>query len=136
MDFFKSIKLAAAAMTAQSGRMRIIAENIANSDSTADTAGGDPYRRKVPVFKNELDREMGINRVNLASITYDKSAFGKKLDPGHPAADADGYIKTSNVDGLVEMVDMREAQRSYEANMNVIKSTRSMIGQTLELLRR
>ena len=136
MDFFKSIKLAAAAMTAQSGRMRIIAENIANSDSTADTAGGDPYRRKVPVFKNELDREMGINRVNLANITYDKSPFGKRLDPGHPAADADGYIKTSNVDGLVEMVDMREAQRSYEANLNVIKSTRSMIGQTLELLRR
>ena len=136
MDFFKSIKLAAAAMTAQSGRMRIIAENIANADSTADKAGGDPYRRKVPVFKNELDREMGFNRVELAKVTYDKSPFGQKLDPGHPAADANGYIKTSNVDGLVEMIDMREAQRSYEANLNVIKSTRSMIGQTLELLRR
>ena len=136
MDFFKSIKLAAAAMTAQSGRMRIIAENIANADSTSDTPGGDPYRRKVPVFKNELDREMGFNRVKLADITYDRSSFGKRLEPGHPAADADGYIKTSNVDGLVEMVDMREAQRSYEANMNVIKSTRTMIGQTLELLRR
>ncbi len=136
MDFFKSIKLAAAAMTAQSGRMRVIAENIANSDSTADKAGGDPYRRKIPVFKNELDREMGFNRVNLEKIIHDKSPFGKKLDPGHPAADADGYIKTSNVDGLVEMVDMREAQRSYEANLNVIKSTRTMIGQTLELLRR
>lgn len=136
MDFFKSIKLAAAAMTAQSGRMRVIAENIANSDSTADKAGGDPYRRKIPVFKNELDREMGINRVNMTKIIYDTSSFGKKLQPGHPAADADGYIKTSNVDGLVEMVDMREAQRSYEANLNVIKSTRSMIGQTLELLRR
>ena len=136
MDFFKSIKLAAAAMTAQSGRMRIIAENIANADSTADKAGGEPYRRKVPVFKNELDREMGFNRVKLADITHDMSAFGQRLDPGHPAADENGYIKTSNVDSLVEMVDMREAQRSYEANMNVIKSTRSMIGQTLELLRR
>ncbi len=136
MDFFNSIKLAAAAMTAQSGRMRVIAENIANSDSTADKPGGEPYRRKIPVFKNELDRELGINRVNLNKVIYDKSPFGMKLDPGHPAADADGYIKTSNVDGLVEMVDMREAQRSYEANMNVIKSTRSMISQTLELLRR
>jgi flagellar basal-body rod protein FlgC len=136
MEFLKSIKIAASGMLAQSGRMRVIAENLANSNSTANRPGEDPYRRKVPTFQNVMDRELGANRVEMSKVVRDKSEFGKRYDPGHPAADANGYIRTPNVKTTLEMMDMREAQRSFEANLNVIETSRSMMSRTIDLLRR
>jgi flagellar basal-body rod protein FlgC len=135
MDFIKSIAIAASGLKAQAGRMRIISENIANADSTAQTAGGDPYRRKIPTFTSEVDRALGAQVVGLGPIRADQSAFISKHMPGHPSADANGYVKYPNVNSLVEMTDMREAQRSYEANVNVIGATRRMIQRTLEILK-
>ncbi|MCB1478690.1 MAG: flagellar basal body rod protein FlgC [Tepidamorphaceae bacterium] len=135
MDILKSIMVAASGLKAQSGRMRVIAENLANTDSTATRPGGDPYRRKIPVFKTALDRELGVETVELDKITRDRSDFGTRLEPGHPAADDKGYVKVPNVNGLIETMDMREAQRSYEANLNVISSTRRMVMRTLDILR-
>lgn len=136
MDLMKSMLIAASGLKSQSGRMRIIAENIANAGSTAKEPGGDPYRRKVPTFKAELDREAGIERVKLGRIEQSKAEFGLRYEPGHPAADENGYVKTSNVNTLVETMDMGQAQRSYEANLNVINTSRRMLLATLDLLRR
>ena len=135
MDFLKSIAIAASALRAQSGRMRVISENIANADSTASKPGSDPYRRKIPTFRSELDRTLDANVVGLGRISSDQSDFRSKYEPGHPAADANGYVKYPNVNPLVEMTDMREAQRSYEANLNVIGATRRMIQRTIDILR-
>lgn len=135
MDLFKSIVAAASGLRVQSGRMKIIAENLANADSTAERAGQDPYRRKVPTFKGTLDREMGVRTVELGRVRPDQSAFRSRFDPGHPAADANGEVRLPNVNSLVETMDMREAQRSYEANLNVIASARRMITRTIEILR-
>lgn len=135
MDFMTSIKIAASGLRAQSGRMRVIAENIANADSTASSKGGDPYRRKMPSFRQVFDREMGATSVALGRIATDRSEFGVRYEPSHPAADDKGYVKTPNVNSLIETVDMREAQRSYEANLNVINATRRMLTKTLEILR-
>lgn len=135
MELLRSLKIAASGLGAQSQRMRIISENIANTDSTANVKGGDPYRRKVVTFTQELDRSIGATVVNSGKVKYDSSDFGLRFEPGHPAADEKGYIKTPNVDGMVEAMDMREAQRSYEANLNVITSARRMLAKTLEILR-
>jgi flagellar basal-body rod protein FlgC len=135
MDFLKSMAIAASGLKAQSGRMRVIAENIANADSTAPRAGADPYRRKIPTFKSEMDRALNAQTVGLGRVRTDQSDFRTKYEPGHPAADANGYVKYPNVNSLVEMTDMREAQRSYEANLNVIGATRRMIQRTIDLLR-
>ena len=135
MDFVRSIAVAASGLRAQSGRMRIIAENIANADSTADKAGADPYRRKIPTFGQHVDRELGATTVALGTVKKDETAFRTRLDPGHPAADAAGQVKLPNVNSLVETMDMREAQRSYEANLNIVSATRRMISRTLEILR-
>jgi flagellar basal-body rod protein FlgC len=135
MDFLKTISVAASGLKAQSGRMRVIAENIANADSTAERAGGDPYRRKVASFSQHFDRDLEANVVELGRIRPDQSAFRTKFEPGNPAADASGEVKLPNVNTLVETVDMREAQRSYEANLNLITATRRMISRTLEILR-
>jgi flagellar basal-body rod protein FlgC len=113
----------------------VVAENIANADSTGLTPGSEPYRRKTITFKNVLDREMGIEKVTVSSYGVDSTPFQKKYMPGHPAADAQGYVLYPNVEPVVEMVDMQEAQRAYEANVNVIDVTRSMISQTLSLLK-
>lgn len=115
--------------------MRIIAENIANADSTAQQPGGDPYRRKIASFRHALDRTLGAQIVGLARVQPDTSPFRVKYQPGHPAADANGYVKYPNVNTLVEITDMREAQRSYEASLNVIGATRRMIQRTLDILR-
>lgn len=131
----KSIFVAASGLKAQTGRMRVIAENIANADSVGAAPGQDPYRRQVPTFASELDRELGSRVVTLERIVPDRSDFGLRFDPGHPAADERGYVKTPNVSTLVESVDMREAQRSYQANLNVIQSTRQMLARTLDILR-
>ncbi|MEQ9520086.1 MAG: flagellar basal body rod protein FlgC [Parvibaculum sp.] len=136
MDLVKSMMIAASGMRAQSGRMRVLAENIANSQSTALTPGGDPYRRQIVTFQSELDREMGVNKVELGKPVADASAFELKYIPGHPAADENGYVKLPNVNGLVEALDMKEAQRSYEANLNMIQASRRMLSQTIDLLRR
>jgi flagellar basal-body rod protein FlgC len=127
--------LAGAGMRAQGDRLRVVAENIANADSTGLTPGSEPYRRKTITFKNVLDREQGIEKVTVASYGVDSSPFQKRYQPGHPAADAQGYVLYPNVQSVVEMVDMQEAQRAYEANVNVIDVTRSMISQTLGLLK-
>jgi flagellar basal-body rod protein FlgC len=135
MDLMASMKIAAAGLRAQGGRMRIIAENLANSSSTAAAPDEDPYRRRIPTFKQEFDRELGITTIKPGKIRLDQSDFGKRFEPGHPAADAQGYIKLPNVNALVESMDMREAQRSYQANLNIIGATRRMLARTLEILR-
>jgi flagellar basal-body rod protein FlgC len=135
MDFLKSIAIAATGLRAQSGRMRVIAENIANADSTAQQAGGNPYRRRIPTFRAEVDRTLDASVVGLGRVRTDPSDFRSKFEPGHPAADANGYVKYPNVNPLIEMTDMREAQRSYEANLNVISATRRMVQRTLDILR-
>jgi flagellar basal-body rod protein FlgC len=135
LDFIKSIAIAASGLRAQSGRMRVIAENIANADSTSHNAGAEPYRRKVPSFTSEVDRSLDARVVKLGRVHTDQSAFTTKHMPGHPAADASGHVKYPNVNPLVEMTDMREAQRSYEANINVISATRRMLQRTIEILK-
>jgi flagellar basal-body rod protein FlgC len=135
MDFVKSLAIAAAALRAQAGRMRVISENIANADSTAADAAGDPYRRRIPTFRSELDSALGVRVVSLGPVSEDQSDFPTKYEPGHPAADPSGMVKYPNVNTMVEMTDMREAQRSYDANVNVIGATRTMIQRTLDILR-
>lgn len=135
MDFVKSIAVAASGLRAQAGRIRVISENIANAESTPQRAGGDPYRRRVPTFRAEIDRALDAKVVGLGPVRTDQSAFRTKYEPGHPAADASGNVKYPNVNPLIEMTDMREAQRSYEANVNVIGATRRMIQRTLDILR-
>lgn len=135
MDVVKSIWVAASGLRAQSGRMRIIAENLANAESTAKTAGGDPYRRRMPTFASRLDRELGAQTVALGRVDTDKSDFTIKSEPGHPAADANGNVKYPNVNSLIETMDMREAQRSYEANLNVITVSRRMLQKTIDILK-
>ena len=135
MDFVKSIAIAASGLRAQAGRMRVISENIANADSAAQTAGGDPYRRRIPTFRAELDRSLEARVVSLGPVRTDPSQFQVKFEPGHPAADAAGNVKYPNVNSLVEMTDMRDAQRSYEANVSVVGATRRMIQRTLDILR-
>lgn len=135
MDFIKSMAVAASGLRAQAGRMRVISENIANADSTGQQPGADPYRRKIVSFRSELDRSIGANVVNLGRVAPDMSDFRTKFEPNHPAADANGYVKYPNVNSLVEMTDMREAERSYEANLNVITATRRMIQRTIDILK-
>jgi flagellar basal-body rod protein FlgC len=134
MDFVKSLAIAASGLRAQSGRMRVVSENIANADSTAQQPGGDPYRRRIPTFSAEIDRSLESTVVKLGRIRADPTDFRNRYEPGHPAADARGYVKYPNVDTLIETTDMRDAQRSYEANLNVISATRRMIQRTLAIL--
>lgn len=135
LDLVQTFHIAGAGMKAQSDRLRVISENIANADSTGSTPGAQPYRRKVITFKSALDRELGYEVVQSSKISADPSEFIKKYDPGHPAADAEGYVQYPNVNPMVEMVDLREAQRSYEANLNVIEASKAMLQQTISLLR-
>jgi flagellar basal-body rod protein FlgC len=135
MEFTKSLAIATSGLRAQSGRMRIIAENIANADSAPSGRGAEPYRRKIPTFTSHLDRETGATLVETGRVKRDASAFRTKYDPGHPAADAKGEVRMPNVNALIENMDMREAQRSYEANLNMVTATRKMIAQTLAILK-
>jgi flagellar basal-body rod protein FlgC len=135
MDLVRSISIAASGLKAQSGRMRVIAENLANADSTAPVPGGDPYRRKIPTFGSEFDQDLDARLVALGRIERDKTPFREEYEPGNPAADARGYVKLPNVNSLVEQMDMREAQRAYEANLNVVGAARRMIARTLDILR-
>ena len=134
-DFLSSLKIAATGLHAQTARMRIIAENLANADSAGKTPGEDPYRRKIPTFKAVMDKEVGGETVQIGRIALDQSDFNERYEPGHPAADANGYVKYPNVNSLLETMDMRQAQRSYEANLNVVTVTRQMLGATLDVLK-
>ena len=134
-DLSKSMNISAAGMKAQGTRLRIISENIANAGSTALTPNGEPYRRKLVTFGTTLNRELGTELVDVQKVSRDPSDFGLRYQPGHPAADASGYVKTANVNTLIEMTDMREAQRSYEANLRVMQAARSMLQRTIDLLR-
>jgi flagellar basal-body rod protein FlgC len=135
MDFIKSIAIAASGMRAQAGRMRIISENIANADSTAQTRGGDPYRRHIVTFHSEFDRELDAHVVTMGQVATDNSDFQVKHEPDNPMADAQGNVKYPNVNALIEVTDLRDAQRSYEANINVITATRRMLQRTLDILK-
>jgi flagellar basal-body rod protein FlgC len=123
-------------MRAQSTRMRIIAENIANANSTSQTAGGDPYRRKVATVKSDFDRELNATLVKPGKPVADMTEFRMQFDPGNPAADSKGYVKLPNVSSLIEVMDMREAQRSYEADISVMEASKAMLARTVDLLRR
>ena len=136
MDITTSLYVAASGMRAQSGRMRVIAENLANADSTAATANGDPYRRRIPTMSANFDNELKTTVVELGKPVEDQSDFRMQYEPGNPRADAQGYIKLPNVNSLVEMMDMRDAQRAYEANLQVMDAARAMLSRTIDLLRR
>lgn len=134
MDLLDAMAQAAKGMKAQGVRMRVISENLANAETTGSTQGADPYQRKIVTFKNMVDRTSGRHEVEVDKVTGDKSAFTMKFDPSHPAADGNGYVKMPNVNPLIELMDMREAQRSYEANLGVIDMARSMLMRTIDML--
>ena len=135
MDLTNAIKISASGMRAQGTRLRVVAENVANAESLGNTAADDPYRRKTITFENELDRKINADMVRISKIGRDQGDFNIFYEPHHPLADDKGYIKMPNVNTLIEMTDMREAERSYEANVSVIESSKSFIERTLELLR-
>ena len=135
MDISKAIAISASGMDAQTARLRVIAENLANQDSTGSKPGAEPYRRKTISFEDKLNSELGVSTVRVRNVGVDKSDLPKRYDPSHPAADADGYVRTPNVNSFVEIMDMREAQRSYSANLNVMEVTRTMLTRTIELLK-
>lgn len=131
----KAQRVALSGMKVQSQRLRVISENLANADSLPQTPDATPYRRKIVTFKQELDRSNGVNSVVVDKVRNDQSDFQRKLDPNHPAADRDGYVLAPNVNPLIELMDLREAQRSYEANLSVIGSSRKLISRTIEMLK-
>jgi flagellar basal-body rod protein FlgC len=135
MDLATSMLVAASGMRAQSARMRTIAENIANANSTSPTPGGDPYRRKVATMTSNFDRELNATMVQAGKPVADPTAFRMQYDPGNPAADKAGYIKLPNVNELVEIMDMREAQKAYEADLNAMSASKTMMARTVDLLR-
>jgi flagellar basal-body rod protein FlgC len=135
MDLKDSLQVSAAGLKAQGTRVRIIAENVANSESTAITPNGDPYRRKTVTFRDVMDRSSGVSTVRVDKVGTDKSEFGLKYDPSNPGANAQGYVKTPNIKPLIEMMDLKQAQRSFEANVSVIDTSKSMIQRTIDLLR-
>lgn len=134
-DFMTSIKIAGSGLNAQTARMRVIAENMANADSAGKTPGEDPYRRRIPTFHAILNNELDAYEVRVGRLSPDMSDFVSRYEPGHPAADEQGYVKYPNVNTLIETMDMREAQRTYEANLNVVTVSRQMLGRTLDILR-
>ena len=135
MDFDKTIQISASGLRAQGVRMRIIAENIANASTKPLAPDMDPYRRKLVSFKNELDREIGARTVSIAGISKDQTEFTKRFEPGHPGADREGYVKIPNVNAMIELMDMREAQRSYKANIKVIEAAKRMMMRTIDMLK-
>lgn len=134
-DIIRTMRISGSGMRVQGQRLRVIAQNIANANSLPQEPNENPYRRKVMTFKNEFDRATGLDTVRVNRVRPDMSDFGKRYEPNHPAADADGYVLTPNVNTIIELSDMREAQRSYEANMNVIKASKAMLNSAIELLR-
>jgi flagellar basal-body rod protein FlgC len=134
-DLFSSLKLSAAGMKAQGTRLRVISENLANADSLPTEPGKNPYRRKHITFKNVMNRQLGMPVITVDKIRPDTGEFQRRFEPNHPAADAQGYVLAPNVNSLVEMMDMREASRSYEANLSAIRTARTMMQGTIDILR-
>ncbi|MCZ6494572.1 MAG: flagellar basal body rod protein FlgC [Alphaproteobacteria bacterium] len=135
MDILKAMKLASAGMRAQGTRMRVVAENLANADTAPENVKSEPYRRKMVTFKNVLDRTMGVYKIRVDRIITDRTEFERKYDPGHPAADDRGYVTMPNVKTMIELMDMKQAQRSFEANLSVIQAAKAMLQKTIDLLR-
>lgn len=135
MDLAQALSISAAGMSVQTERLRVIAENLANQDSTGSYPGATPYRRKTTVFENVMDASLGADTVRVARVAADQSPFPQKYDPANPAADAQGYVRQPNVNSFVEMMDMREAERSYSANLNVMQASRSMLTRVIDLLK-
>jgi flagellar basal-body rod protein FlgC len=135
-DMSAALGVAASGLRAQTARMKVIAENIANANSTGTQPGAAPYTRQIPVFGQVLDRETGTSQVRMTGVQRDAAEFRLRYDPNHPAADGQGMVRLPNVNTLVESMDMREAQRAYEANLNVVESARAMLTRTIDLLRR
>jgi flagellar basal-body rod protein FlgC len=135
MSFDDTIKIASSGMTAQATRLRTIAENLANANSTGKTPGGDPYRRKLVTFKDQLDRATGSHLVGVSGFVQDQAPFELRYNPGHPAADANGFVKYPNVSSVVELNDLREAQRSYDANVDIIDASKTMLSRAIDLLK-
>jgi flagellar basal-body rod protein FlgC len=135
MELNKALDIAASGMAAQTTRLRVIAENLANQDTTGSTPGADPYRRKTVTFENRLDRQLGTATVRVKQVGRDSGDFQQRYDPSNPAANADGYVKLPNVNSLVEVMDMREAERSYSANLAVMQTSRTMLTRTIGLLK-
>jgi len=133
-DLKQAFRISNAGMKAQAQRLRVVSENLANADSLPTGPNDTPYRRKIVTFKNELDRKMGVTTLKVDKVLEDKADFVPKLDPGHPAADEDGFVLAPNVNPIIEMMDMQEAQRSYEANLTVLDNTRNMLRQTIGIL--
>mgnify|MGYP001478075317 CR=1 FL=1 len=134
-DIIRTMRISGSGLRTQGQRLRVIAQNIANANSIATDPNGKPYRCKVITFRNEFDKALGLDTVRVHKVRPDMSEFGKRFDPNHPAADTEGYVLTPNINTLVEMTDMREAQRSYEANLNVIKSSKKMLTNAIDILR-
>ena len=134
-DIIRTMRISGSGMRVQGQRLRVIAQNIANANSLPQEPNENPYRRKVMTFRNEFDRATGLDMVKVNRERQDMSDFGKRYEPNPPAADANGYVLTPNVNTIIELSDMREAQRSYEANMNVIKASKAMLNSAIELLR-
>lgn len=134
-DLNTSLKISAGGMTAQTTRLRVIAQNIANQDTTGGAPGADPYQRRTVTFETKLDRSLNADTVGVKSIDRDQSEFPKRYDPSNPSADTQGYVKLPNVNSFVELMDMREAQRSYSANLAVMQAARTMLNRTIELLK-
>jgi flagellar basal-body rod protein FlgC len=130
-----SLRIAGSGLEAQSARLRVVAENLANAQSTGSTPGADPYARKTITFASEMNRVSGVELVHVSAIGVDKAPFRVEQDPGNPAADSKGFVKLPNVNMVMEMADMREANRSYEANLQIVKQTRDLSSMTIDLLR-
>ncbi|UMM64811.1 flagellar basal body rod protein FlgC [Aristophania vespae] len=135
MDFSNIIGISANGMQSQAARLRIAAENLANSDTTGSAPGADPYRRKTITFKEELDRKSGVSSVKVKEIGYDKSDFQMHYDPAHPAANAQGYVKMPNVNPMIEIMDSHDAQHAYEANLNTMQISRSMLTRAINIMK-
>lgn len=134
-NLVSSIRASGSGLATQSARIRVVSENIANANSTSRTAGGDPYQRKTISFMEALEKETGANIVIVNDISRDKTDYPIEFDPANPAADENGNVKLPNVNAIIEMADMREANRSYEANIQVIKQARDLISMTIDLMR-
>jgi flagellar basal-body rod protein FlgC len=134
-DLNQALNVSATGMDAQTTRLRVIAENIANQDTTGSSPGADPYRRKTITFESAIDRVAGVDTVHVKNIGVDGGDLPLRYDPANPAADVQGYVKLPNVNTFVEVMDMREAERSYSANLSVMQATRNMLNQTIELLK-
>lgn len=134
-DLNQALNISATGMDAQTTRLRVIAENIANQDTTGSSPGADPYRRKTISFESAVDRAAGIETVRVKNVGVDNTDLPLRYDPANPAANTQGYVKTPNVNSFVEVMDMREAERSYSANLSVMQATRSMLNKTIEILK-